>query len=415
MGQSQRRSTIATNRLRFRDGARADICVRPLFFVLVTGKSCDLLVEAWSGSVSCYADQGISVMFPSLEQKYERHEELQQLLMDPEVISNIDRLLEIQKEIGGLTKIATAVRTFRELEGDIEAAQMMVNEESDPESREYAQRELNELLTRQDTLKTELEDLATAGDSITRGSLIMEIRAGTGGDEAALFAKDLYDMYMRYCESKPWKVELIEFSPTELGGIKEVVMSISGEGAFHELQFESGGHRVQRVPETETQGRIHTSAATVAVLPEATDVEVEIKPEDLQVDTMRAGGPGGQKVNKTESAVRMTHLPTGIAVKIQDEKSQHKNRAKALKILKSRILEAQQQEVANERAEARRTLVGSGDRSQRIRTYNFPQNRVTDHRCGLTIHKLDRIVVGEMSELIEGLIEFDRQERLKGN
>jgi peptide chain release factor 1 len=243
----------------------------------------------------------------------------------------------------------------------------------------------------------------------------MEIRAGAGGDEAALFAKNLYDMYMRYCETKSWKVELIEFSPTELGGIKEAVMSISGEGAFHELQFESGGHRVQRVPETETQGRIHTSAATVAVLPEATDVEVNITSEDLQVDTMRAGGPGGQKVNKTESAVRMTHIPTGISVKIQDEKSQHKNRAKALKVLKSRIFEAQQQQVNDERAEARRTLVGSGDRSQRIRTYNFPQNRVTDHRCGLSIHRLDRIIIGEMAELIEGLIEFDRQERLKGN
>lgn len=354
-------------------------------------------------------------MFPSLEQKFARHEELQQLLMDPEVTSNVDRMLEIQKEMGGLAKIATAVRTFRELEGDVEAARMMVSEETDPDSKAYAQEELNELLERHEQLQTELEDLATAGDSITRGSLIMEIRAGTGGDEAALFAKDLYDMYMRYCEGKSWKVELIEFSPTELGGIKEVVMSISGEGAFHELQFESGGHRVQRVPETETQGRIHTSAATVAVLPEATDVEVDIKPEDLQIDTMRAGGPGGQKVNKTESAVRMTHLPTGISVKIQDEKSQHKNRAKALKVLKSRIFEAQQAQVASERAEARRTLVGSGDRSQRIRTYNFPQNRVTDHRCGLSIHKLDRIILGEMSELIEGLLEFDRQERLKAN
>lgn len=354
-------------------------------------------------------------MFPSLNQKFDRHEALQELLMDPEVIANVERMLEIQKEMGGLAKIATAVRSFRQLQGDIEAAQMMVNEAADPASKAYAREELDELQARDEVMKTELEDLATVGESISRGSLIMEIRAGTGGDEAALFARDLYEMYMRYCETKPWKVELIEFSPTELGGIKEVVMSISGEGAFHELQFESGGHRVQRVPETETQGRIHTSAATVAVLPEATDVEVTIRPEDLQVDTMRAGGPGGQKVNKTESAVRMTHLPTGISVKIQDEKSQHKNRSKALKILKSRIFEVQQQEAIQERAEARRTLVGSGDRSQRIRTYNFPQNRVTDHRCGLTIHKLDRIMVGEMTVLIEGLLEFDRQERLSGN
>jgi peptide chain release factor 1 len=354
-------------------------------------------------------------MFPSLEQKLQRYESLEKQLQDPEVLANIDRMLEIQKEMGGLSKVAEAVRRFHTLEGDIEAAQMMVDEETDPESKQYAQQELDGLVESRDKLAEELEDLATAGDSSTRGSLIMEIRAGTGGDEAALFAKDLYDMYMRYCELKGWKVELIEFTSTELGGIKEAVCSITGEGAYHELQFESGGHRVQRVPETETQGRIHTSAATVAVLPEATDVEIDIRPEDLQVDTMRAGGPGGQKVNKTESAVRMTHIPTGVVVKIQDEKSQHKNRAKALRVLKSRVLEMQQQAANDERAETRRTLVGSGDRSQRIRTYNFPQNRITDHRCGLTIHKLDRIIQGEMAELIEGLIEFDRQERLKGN
>lgn len=354
-------------------------------------------------------------MFPSLEQKLARYVELEAQLLEPEVLASIDTMLAIQKEMGGLAKVARSVREYHVLEGNIEAAQMMVDEEVDADSKAYAQEELNELLARREEMAVELEDVATAGDSITRGSLIMEIRAGAGGDEAALFAKDLYEMYMRYCETMQWKVEVVEYNLTELGGLKEVVCSISGEGAFHRLQFESGGHRVQRVPETETQGRVHTSAATVAVLPEATDVEVNIKTEDLQIDTMRAGGPGGQKVNKTESAVRMTHLPTGIVVKIQDEKSQHKNRAKAMRVLKSRILEHEQGLVDEARAEVRRTLVGSGDRSQRIRTYNYPQNRITDHRCGLTIHKLDRIVIGEMGELIDGLVEFDRQERLKGN
>lgn len=243
----------------------------------------------------------------------------------------------------------------------------------------------------------------------------MEIRAGTGGDEAALFAQNLYEMYCRFIDQRGWKRELLDFHPTEMGGIREVVFSVSGEGAFHELQFESGGHRVQRVPETETQGRIHTSAATVAVLPEADEVEIDIKPEDLKVDTFRASGPGGQKVNKTESAIRITHLPTGTVVQCQDEKSQHKNRASAMRVLRSRILEAQQQQQAAERSSQRRSLIGTGDRNSRIRTYNYPQGRVTDHRIGLTLHKLDQIMGGDLKELIGGLLEFDRQERLKGD
>lgn len=351
-------------------------------------------------------------MFPSLEQQLERYEELELQLQDPEVLANTQKMLALQREHGGLAKVAEAVRRYRSLAADIEAAKSILEDESDAESREYAEQELSELEQQLEAMETELEDLATAGDSITRGSLIMEIRAGTGGDEAALFARDLYQMYLKLVETRRWKYEVLEFSPTELGGLKEVVISITGEGAYHQLQFESGGHRVQRVPETEAQGRVHTSAATVAVMAEATDIEVELKPDDVRIDTMRASGPGGQKVNKTESAVRMTHLPTGIVVKCQDEKSQHKNRAKAERVLRSRILEHLSSQQQNERAEERRTLQGSGDRSQRIRTYNFPQNRLTDHRIGLTLHKLDKIIQGDMDELIQGLLEFDRQERL---
>jgi len=351
-------------------------------------------------------------MFPSLETKYQRFLELEKKLADPEVLADPNKLLSIQKEYGGLKKVAAAVQEFHDLSEEIEAAKLILDEEDDDESREYAEKELEEYEEKLEKMQEELEDLATAGDSITRGSMILEIRAGTGGDEAALFANDLYEMYTRYIDQKGWKKELLDFQPTEMGGIKEVVLSVSGEGAFHELQFESGGHRVQRVPETETQGRIHTSAATVAVLPEADDVEVEIKDEDLQIDTYRASGPGGQKVNKTESAIRITHLPTGTVVTCQDEKSQHKNKAKAMKVLRSRVLEAEQQKEASERAEHRRTLIGTGDRSSRIRTYNFPQGRVTDHRIGLTLHKLDQIMQGNLQELVENLVEFDRQERL---
>lgn len=352
-------------------------------------------------------------MFPSLESKLARFEELERLLQEPDVASDVERLVAIQREYGGLRKVAESVRKYHRLSEDIEAAEMMLEEEQDAESRNYAETELNSMRGDFEELARELEDLATAGDSITRGGLIMEIRAGTGGDEAALFAGDLFEMYRRYVETRGWKWEVMDASPTELGGFKEAIIAIEGEGAFHELQFESGGHRVQRVPQTEQQGRIHTSAATVAVMPEASDVEVEIRDEDLQVDTMRAGGPGGQKVNKTESAVRITHLPTGIVVKCQDEKSQHKNRAKAMRELRSRVFDMEQQKAAAERSEARRTLIGSGDRSQRIRTYNFPDNRVTDHRIGLSLHKLDQIMTGDLGELVSGLLEFDRQERLK--
>lgn len=353
-------------------------------------------------------------MFPSLEIKLDRFLELEKQLQDPVILSDSNKLVAIQREYGGLKKLADVMLEYRAIVEDIEAAEMMLEEETDLESKQYAQTELDELVEKRDGMAPELEDLATSGDSITRGGLIMEIRAGTGGDEASLFAMDLFDMYSRLIDIRGWKKEVLEYNTTEMGGIKEVIFSVTGEGAFHQLQFESGGHRVQRVPETESQGRIHTSAATVAVLPEAEEVEVDIKNEDLQIDTYRASGPGGQKVNKTESAIRITHLPTNTVVTCQDEKSQHKNKAKAMRVLRSRVLEAKQTAANDERADQRRTLVGSGDRSQRIRTYNFPQGRVTDHRIGLTVHKIDQIMQGNMDEIIEAMIEFDRQERLKG-
>jgi peptide chain release factor 1 len=353
-------------------------------------------------------------MYPSLEAKLKRYEELERQIQDPEVLTDTGKMLQIQREMGGLSRVARMMQQFHSLAENLETAKLMVAEEQDPDTRAYAAEELQQYQQDYDTIKAELEDLLTAGDAATRGSLIMEIRAGTGGEEAALFARDLFNMYTRYVETRGWKMEIMEMGDAEMGGLKEVVMTISGEGAFMNLQFESGGHRVQRVPETETQGRVHTSAATVAVLPEATEVDVEIKDEDLRIDTMRAGGPGGQKVNKTESAIRITHIPTGLVVRIQDEKSQHKNKAKALRVLRSRLLEKKTEELHTARADTRRTLIGSGGRNERIRTYNFPQNRLTDHRIGLTLYKLDNIMQGNLDELIGPLKEFDRQERLKG-
>ncbi len=353
-------------------------------------------------------------MYPSLQTKLRRFEEIEQNLQDPAVLADVERMLSLQREHGGLRKVATSVREFNRLEKETVDIQQMIYDESDFEAKEYAKAELAELSPKFEALKTELEDMLTAGDSMTRGSCIMEVRAGTGGEEAALFARDLFDMYTRFVTTRGWKMEVLDISDAEMGGLKEVTFSISGEGCFHQLQFESGGHRVQRVPETEAQGRVHTSAATVAVLPEVEDVEVEMRPEDIHMDTMRAGGPGGQKVNKTESAVRLTHLPTGLVVKCQDEKSQHKNKSKAMRLLRSKIYEAQQQKAQSDRASERRTLIGSGDRSERIRTYNFPQNRLTDHRIGLTLYKLDKMMQGELDELVSQLLEFDRNERLKG-
>ena len=300
---------------------------------------------------------------------------------------------------------------------DLAQAEALAAAEADPEMKLYAEQELAELQGRRAALQSRLEDFLLAeGD--TFDSIILEIRAGTGGDEAALFAGDLYNMYTHYARDQGWKVEDISFSPGEAGGFKEIVFSVTGDDAFTHLRYESGGHRVQRVPKTEQQGRIHTSAATVAVLAEPDEVQVEVRDQDIEWETMRAGGAGGQHVNKTESAVRIWYkkgTPDEMEVKCQDERSQHKNYDRALRILRGRLYERQQQKLHDQRAEQRRTLIGSGDRGERIRTYNFPQNRLTDHRINLTLYKLDAIILGAMGELIQALRDFDKKQKLGQN
>ncbi len=344
-----------------------------------------------------------------LDEKLTRFEELERLMVDPEVLADSYRMQQVAREHGTIAKLATKYRRFKQLNNEIEEATEMLHA-PDAEMRELAEMEIPELKTEREGLWNELLDMTIGGEDANRASLVLEIRAGTGGDEAALFARDLYDMYKHYCEAKGWKVELLSMNPTELGGFKEIVLGVEGEGCFRELKFESGGHRVQRVPETEAKGRIHTSAATVAVMAEPEDVEIDLKPDDYRLDKFCASGPGGQHVNKTASAIRLTHFASGIVVSCQDEKSQHKNLAKALRVLKTRLYEAKREEEQKKRSEERMSKIGSGDRSERIRTYNFPENRVTDHRIGLTLYKLDNILAGNMAPVIDGLLEYERQE-----
>jgi len=345
-----------------------------------------------------------------LEEKLRRFEVLEKQLVDPDVLANPARMSAVAREHGSLARMATKYRRLKKLNAQIaEAAEMA--EGPDEEMRELAAAELPDLRAERDALWDELLDLTIGGEDANRSRCVMEIRAGTGGEEAALFARDLYEMYKRYAEDQRWKVEVFDASPTELGGFKEIILGLEGEGVYRLLQYESGGHRVQRVPETEAQGRIHTSAATVAVMAEPEDVEIELKPEDYREDVFHASGPGGQHVNKTASAIRLTHLETGIAVSMQDEKSQHKNRAKALRVLKTRLYERKREEEDKKRASERKSKIGSGDRSQRIRTYNFPQNRVTDHRINLTLYKLDGIIAGNLHPVIDALTEYERQEQ----
>jgi len=328
-------------------------------------------------------------------------------------MSDQQRLIPLLKERGGLESRVAKFRVYQDLKKELDYSRSELESSTDEEMSELLQEEIVRVEPALDSCLEELRELFVTDDGMSSRNAIVEIRAGTGGDEAALFAGDLYRMYELFVQSKGWKMETLEGHAGAMGGFKELIVEVKGRDVFKYLRYESGGHRVQRVPETETQGRIHTSAATVAVLPEADAVEVDIREQDLRIDTYRSSGPGGQSVNKTSSAIRITHEPTGLVVSCQDEKSQHKNRAKALKILSSRLYELEMQKKHDERSSERRSQIGSGDRSQRIRTYNFPQNRMTDHRINLTLYSLEKILQGELDGVIQPLMEYDKEQKLQ--
>lgn len=347
-----------------------------------------------------------------LEGLAQRLEELNVLLADPETVGQTERFRDLSREHAQLTPVVSVWNAYLQCEADAATAREMLRE-SDPELKALAEDELTMVEARHEALESELQILLLPKDPNDTSNVFLEIRAGTGGDEAAIFAGDLFRMYARYAEEQGWRVEILSESEGEHGGYKEIIARLIGDGVYSRLKFESGAHRVQRVPATEAQGRIHTSAATVAVLPEVEQVEsVDINPADLKVDTYRASGAGGQHVNKTDSAIRITHLPTGIVVECQEERSQHKNRAKAMSLLASRMLAQQQEKQQKEQAAERKSLVGSGDRSERIRTYNFPQGRLTDHRINLTLYKLEDILQGHLDSVIEPLIQEHQAEQL---
>ena len=354
-------------------------------------------------------------MLNRLKQMKLHYEQLAEKIASPEVMADMNAWRELVKEHSTLEPIITAYDEYLETErGIADCRAMLDSEETEQEMRTLAEEELAELSHKAAQQQENLKILLLPKDKNDERNVIMEIRAGTGGDEAALFGAVLMRMYQRYAERHNFKYELIDTAETEMGGIKEATFSLNGRGAYSRMKYESGVHRVQRVPETETQGRIHTSAATVAVLPEAEDIDVEINPGDLRIDTYRSSGAGGQHVNKTESAIRITHLPTGLVVQSQDERSQGRNKEQAMKVLKSRLYEMYRAEAAAKEASARKSQVGSGDRSERIRTYNFPQGRITDHRIGMTIYKLPQFIDGDMDEIIEGLILAERTKQLAG-
>ncbi len=353
-------------------------------------------------------------MFEKLDEKLKRFTELERMVADPKVISNSREYKKCAKELSLLQKIVSGYREYKKIDGEIFSLEAILKDKNhEADFLELAREELKELKAKREGFRQNLEVLLVEKDENADRDTIMEIRQGTGGAEAGLFAQNLFRMYSKYAAKKNWKIEIISTSATEKGGFKEVIFSVSGEGVYGRLKYESGTHRVQRVPATEASGRIHTSAATVAVLPEAEDVDIEIKTQDLKIDVFRAGGRGGQHVNVTDSAVRITHIPTGLVVTCQDERSQHKNKAKALRVLRARLLDKISRDNEKKRSQERKVQVGSGDRSEKIRTYNFPSRRVTDHRIGFTMHRLEEVLNGDLDELIDALSEADRKSRVK--
>ncbi|WP_042221402.1 peptide chain release factor 1 [Oceanobacillus manasiensis] len=352
-------------------------------------------------------------MLDRLQTLEDRYDKLNEMLSDPEIISDTTKLREYSKEQSGLEDVVQAYREYKDTNSQLQDAKEMLEDNLDSDMQEMVKLEIAELQESKEELEEKMRILLLPKDPNDDKNVFMEIRGAAGGDEAALFAGDLYRMYSRYAEQYGWKTEVMEASSTGVGGYKEIIFMINGSGAYSKLKYENGAHRVQRVPETESGGRIHTSTATVAVLPEAEEVEIDINEKDIRVDTFASSGPGGQSVNTTMSAVRLTHVPTGVVVSIQDEKSQIKNKEKAMKVLRARIYDKYQQEAQAEIDENRKSAVGTGDRSERIRTYNFPQNRVTDHRIGLTIQKLDQILQGKMDEFVDALLVEEQTKKLE--